>query len=492
MDAGATEKPRNSSFLHGGTWRTGLLLACAGLLSGWGVWSCQTSTSEPAPADRATPWSGPPAVQTTEPEMRVRVKSGVTSARMDGVERFTISGPGAEAETVRGPLVLGITPRAVTLTDGLGRTHTFGVAASPTAIGAVEIAAAGAAAGDPSTASASKPMLRIDGKAYPGRVRAIWRPARSMAEAPDKAAGPAATVAPPPPAPGVPTLDIVEIVPLETYIAGVIAKELYATWPLGAYEVQAVCARTYALHERERSFRNGEDYDVESSTLDQAYDGSTGLGVAQRGVDHTRGVVLTWKGTLLRAYYSSTCGGRAASAADIWPTTNGYEFNLADPLQGHARDTACDESPAYRWEVSRDTDDLARRFREWGKSTGNPVAAVSGLKSLKVKESNAVGRPTQFVLTDAKGARFNLAAEEFRVACNYAAPGLPAVTSKTRVRSGDAELEVKGVVAIIRGRGFGHGVGMCQYCTKAFAERGDTWRQMLARFYPGATLERIY
>jgi stage II sporulation protein D len=45
---------------------------------------------------------------------------------------------------------------------------------------------------------------------------------------------------------------------------------------------------------------------------------------------------------------------------------------------------------------------------------------------------------------------------------------------------------------VIRGRGFGHGVGMCQYCARAMAARGDDWREMVLRFYPGARVERAY
>jgi len=53
-------------------------------------------------------------------------------------------------------------------------------------------------------------------------------------------------------------------------------------------------------------------------------------------------------------------------------------------------------------------------------------------------------------------------------------------------------MEVTPSGVVIRGRGFGHGVGMCQYCTKAMAERGDDWRAMVVRFYPGAEIVRTY
>src|SRR5204862_447588 len=132
---------------------------------------------------------------------------------------------------------------------------------------------------------------------------------------------------------------------------------------LTAFQVQAVCARTYALHERARAARLGRDFDLEASTYDQAYNGGAPLPVALQAVADTRGVVITWQGHILRAYYSSTCGGRTASAKDIWPTGPGYEFNLDAPIQAQHRESACEASPRYRWDAVRDRAELSQRMK---------------------------------------------------------------------------------------------------------------------------------
>jgi SpoIID/LytB domain protein len=166
-------------------------------------------------------------------------------------------------------------------------------------------------------------------------------------------------------------LDVIETIPMETYLAGVVGAELYKDWPETAFKVQAVCARTYALHERERANSQQRDFDLESTTADQAYSGGAHLPVAVKAVSETRGVVVTWQGQLLRAYYSSTCGGRTASAADIWPTGPGYEFNLDAPIQAHHRESACEISPRYRWEAVRDRVELSKRVKEWGRANAH-------------------------------------------------------------------------------------------------------------------------
>jgi stage II sporulation protein D len=274
---------------------------------------------------------------------------------------------------------------------------------------------------------------------------------------------------------------------------GVVAAELYPDWKApGVFAVQAVCARTYALHERQRSIDRGQEWDLESTEEDQAYKGGTAKPEAVRAVRETRGVVLTWNGHLLRTYYSSTCGGRVAAAADVWPTGPGYEFNLDAPIQAHHRETLCQSSPRYRWDVTRDRAAFSKQLRDWGKAKNHAIAGLGMFKSMSVEKLNADGRPSRYSIEDGAGKSFLITAELLRTACNYKAPGLPALTKDTLVRSGDVEIEVKGNNVVIHGRGFGHGVGMCQFCAKAMAERGDTWQSMVVRFYPGSKIERAY
>lgn len=287
-------------------------------------------------------------------------------------------------------------------------------------------------------------------------------------------------------------MDVIEVVPVETYLSGVIIAEMPKHWPLGAFQVQAVCARTYALHERARSIRNGKAWDLEAGELDQAYNGGVEIANAVKAVADTRGVVLTTEGGLLRAYYSSTCGGRTAGAASVWPTGPGFEFNLAAPIQPNPREAACKESPVFRWSLTRDRAELSRQLREWGKANGHPIGKLALIEGVETVQTNAVGRPTRYLVSDDRGGSHPIAAELLRVACNYSVAGVKPVTRETRVRSGDLEMEVTPSGVAIRGRGFGHGVGMCQYCAKAFAERGEPWPEAVLRFYPGAKLERAY
>lgn len=285
-------------------------------------------------------------------------------------------------------------------------------------------------------------------------------------------------------------LDLVAELPMEAYIAGVAAAELVPGWAPEAYRAQAVAARSYAVHQVARARSMGRSYDLDSTTRDQAFKGLTDDERVVDATNDTRGIVLASGGRVLRAYYSSTCGGRPASASDVWTTGRGLEFNNAAPLQARVRDCPCEDSPLYRWTRERPADGLAARITEWGRRQGHPVRRLQGLARIEVDNRNTADRPSRFRAVDKRGSRFVLSAEELRVACNTSVGTRPRVTRETRIPSGDFEVAIAGGTARFTGRGFGHGVGLCQFGAQGLAMRGQTWIEILGRYYPGADIER--
>jgi stage II sporulation protein D len=286
--------------------------------------------------------------------------------------------------------------------------------------------------------------------------------------------------------------DLIERVAIETYIAGVISKELYASWTPAAFESQAIAARSYALHERERQMIAKRDWDIESTDSDQVYAGAAANPTALRAAQTTRGKVLHYNGHLLRAYYSSTCGGRAASARDIWPTGPGFEFNLAWPIQAHERPCGCEASPLYRWEVRRTKDDVLLRLVGFGKANGYAIRSMTSLKDIKVDRTNTLGRPTRYKIFDEQGKSWTLSAEDLRRATNFSGAGLTPITRDIRVHSSDFEVKPTGDSFDFNGRGFGHGVGLCQFGAEGFGKQSKSAEQILGIMYPGAVITSAY
>jgi len=282
------------------------LSACSSLLP-------TRPASTPEPQRSAVPVNPATVGHESEPLIRVRIVRGESTVTIAGPETVHLLGPsrpriraaaassdddfGASSQTVPTPITVTLGQEAWRITDGRGNSRRMPRATGGPAADALRIT------------SLSGEMLTLDSKRLPG---ALWLHGRSGS---GDAAG---------------TIDVVEHLPIEVYLPGVIAKELYPNWGLETFKAQAIAARSYAMQERQRRLSIGSFFDLESTTQDQVYGGSTTNPTALRAVDLTYGQVLTWNGHLLRAYYSSTTGGRAASARDTWPTGPGYEFNLAE------------------------------------------------------------------------------------------------------------------------------------------------------------------
>ena len=255
---------------------------------------------------------------------------------------------------------------------------------------------------------------------------------------------------------------VVNQLPLEEYLAGLINCEISSQWPIEAIKSQAVIARTYALYQRDN--RKNNLYHLENSVLDQVYEGC-GLedSRAVRGVHDTAGEVLTYKGKIIQAFYHSSCGGHTEAAANVW----GAEV---DYLQG-VDCKYCLSSPTVRWEQSLPY----RRIESLLRASGYQI---SGLREVIAGGHNRSGRLTDVTLLTDKG-RFALSAVKFRKAVGY---GVIRSTNFDLVNGDDS-------VRFI-GAGYGHGVGLCQWGAKQRAGDGFNYREILSYYYPGTKVEQ--
>ena len=135
-------------------------------------------------------------------------------------------------------------------------------------------------------------------------------------------------------------VSVVNGVPLDTYLRGVVPSESPSHWPLAALEAQAVAARSYALAE----LRPSSWYDLLPTTADQVYGGvASERPRSDHAVYATRGQVLTWDGQVARTYYSSSSGGRTESVQDAWPGSAPIPYlrSVSDPYDTY--------SPHHDW-----------------------------------------------------------------------------------------------------------------------------------------------
>ena len=408
-------------------------------------------------------------VYTSEPEIRVRVARQVREQEVSGAARFVVrAAPDSltgvsrmRPEVIAGPLTVASGPGGVVTVNSAGERREWGFGID---LGIVPTD--GSLTPSPNTPQHS---VLLNGKPYPGfvTVRPRWN---------DDAR----------------TMDVTVSMPLEAYLPGVLSKELFNDWPRQSFEAQAVAARTYALFERGRARAEKRTADVEDTTADQVFGGTSNLVRAAEAVRATRGWVVTDRGRLIRAYYSSLCGGRPASAGEAWRPLPTTEFNRARPLQGRTREAACQSAPLYRWTTARPIEDVNTRLRAWGRGKNHGMANLARVRGIEPASRNDAGRPNTYTVTDDRGNSYTLTAEELREACNWPVGTLPPITRENRLHSGDVEVSVWANEVRFSGRGFGHGVGMCQWCSKGMAERGKDWRTMIDLFYPGGEVKKLY
>jgi len=283
-----------------------------------------------------------------------------------------------------------------------------------------------------------------------------------------------------PRAPGSAQFYVDNHVHVENYLAGVLARELIGSWHQEAYNALAVAARTYAMYEMRHAGRR-RTFDVYCDQRSQVYGGVADETLKSRqGVRNTSGLVLVTEGAgaerLIKAYYSSCCGGRTNPAEAL-----GWGKPGAGPLAGGVVCTDCANSSRYRWPTVR----IAKADVGRALARQYPVIAALGpLKGLSVASATSWGRPIWVQVTFVNGGTSRVRADDLRLSLLRHAP-----RAGKRLYSMNCTIRDAGdTVVFERGRGFGHGVGLCQYGTQGKARRGMKYHQILYSYYPGARI----
>jgi stage II sporulation protein D len=146
-------------------------------------------------------------------------------------------------------------------------------------------------------------------------------------------------------------IDVVNVVPLERYLCGVVSWEMPKRWPAEALRAQAVAARTYTVE----NLAAGSWFDVYPDTRDQMYGGIRAEDAAtNRAVGATAGRILTWHGAPAKTFYFSTSGGRTQSSQDAFHgSAIPYLRSVADPY---------DAGPKHDWTYRFTALQIARRL----------------------------------------------------------------------------------------------------------------------------------
>ncbi len=250
---------------------------------------------------------------------------------------------------------------------------------------------------------------------------------------------------------------------IEDYLYGVLHHEVAHWWPMEALKAQAVAARTYAIYQSQVS--KAAPYDLKSGTSSQMYGGSTVERYrTKKAVDYTKGQALTYQGKVFPAYFHATCAGMTAGAQELW------NVNL-QPISGGVKCSYCRISPHFYWQARVPLSAIEMRLNKSGRSVGQilKIEPVSKTPSGRVGSLKITGTSQEAVI----------AAKDFRV-----------WVGGDLMKSTNFTVEIKEDLAEFQGRGWGHGVGLCQWGTLGQALGGKAYKDILKLYYPGSFISQ--
>jgi SpoIID/LytB domain protein len=301
------------------------------------------------------------------------------------------------------------------------------------------------------------------------------------------------------------TTTLVNLVPLETYLRGVVPYEIGANAPFQAMAAQAVLARTYVLRNTRRFAI--DNYQLCATTQCQVYYGLDGTnGETDRAITATRSQVLTYNNELVDALYSSTTGGVTAAFTDVWrgadrpylrarvdavgglwdlqqrPLTD--ENNFREFISQKKGFNESEISSWFRWRNQASLKKMTQDLRKYLQSIQHPFAGFETIANVQVMERSTGGRVFKLGIVTDLGA-IELERDEILLSFEAATSLLfyidPEFDSKTK--------ELKGFT--FTGGGLGHAVGLSQYGSYHLGKLGWNYDRILGFYFPNAQLQPI-
>ncbi|MDR2728540.1 MAG: SpoIID/LytB domain-containing protein [Chitinispirillales bacterium] len=282
------------------------------------------------------------------------------------------------------------------------------------------------------------------------------------------------------------TISFVNVLDVEDYLRGVVPREIGVLneAEIEAVKAQAVAARTYAYKKMGVNHKN--KFDLVSTVADQVYGGANAEhAVSDAAVARTKDIIMVYDNEIAGAYYHSTCGGKTANIEDVWSGAAALPYLRSINDADNSGNIYCVDSRAFAWEESWNAAQLGKILTRFH-AEGNLSAPFKGnLRKVEVKERFACGRVKSCSIISSGGS-FQAGGDKVRFLFRKDAASYPIL------RSSNFEVENSGGAKIvIKGRGYGHGIGMCQTGAIGRAKAGQDFHQILKAYYSGVTLRAV-
>jgi len=258
-------------------------------------------------------------------------------------------------------------------------------------------------------------------------------------------------------------LQLINSIPLEDYVRGVVCSESSPSWPIEALKTQAVLARSFALYNLVE--KQKKTWQIGNSFLDQVYKGKTSeTPKCDLAVQETFGRVVVYQNNLIPVYYHANSGGNTENPKDVWNVHLQYLDSRVTPYGK--------TDPNYYWEYFISQKELRKNLTSLGLN-------FSRVHRLWIEEFTHGGRAKMVGLEGDK--RIFITGEKLRNLVGY-----------QKVKSTKFRVQPYSDGFLLSGEGSGHGVGYCQWCGKEMAAAGYHFQDIIQAFYQEVDIIKAY
>jgi len=252
-------------------------------------------------------------------------------------------------------------------------------------------------------------------------------------------------------------LHIISTVPFEKYIEGVVSSETGKEWEVEALKAQAVISRTYAVFHKDMNGK--KEFHLTSGVLHQLYKEENKDPLVTFAVNETEGEVLTYDVSPVESFYHSICYGKTELPEEVW----GKSYPYLEPVECNSKVT-----PYENWQRRFAASDIERSFN------------ISRIADISIASLTATGR----------AKTINISGDDGRTLFEINAAELRKVLGYDKLPSTDFSITKEGGGFVFQGKGWGHGVGLCQWGALEMAREGKDYREILSHYYPGTVLKK--
>jgi len=259
-------------------------------------------------------------------------------------------------------------------------------------------------------------------------------------------------------------LEIINKLPLEDYVDSVLKTEGWPGWTLETYKIFAITCRTYAIYQMQQARKKKQHYHVKPTNAHQTYYGIHSCPTIKEAIKQTEGVFLSYKNKPILAMFDSCCGG--IIPAQI---TNTINFKEAPYLARTYPCTHCKGLKIYSWNKDFTINNLRKNLQ----------VSIPHLKTITdiITQKDKAGVVKTIIVKDGK--------KQFKL------DGKKLYSLLPEIKSFAFTCTKRKNNITIKGRGYGHHLGLCQWGANELVKKKWPYKRILNFYYPGTSLMKL-